>query len=82
MRESNTHSFIVKTWLEEANEGSRRVTWRGQITHVPSGQRRYLNSLDEITTFIATYLESLGVRFGKFWRMKKWLSKMRFKPHA
>ena len=82
MRESSTHSFIVKTWLEEANEGSGGATWRGLITHVPSGQQRYLSSLSEITTFIAAYLEDLGVRFGRLWRMKRWLNRLIFKVRS
>jgi hypothetical protein len=60
--EGYTHSFIVKIWLEETAEEAGRATWRGHITHVPSGERRYLKKLDEITAFIRPYLQEMGVR--------------------
>jgi hypothetical protein len=62
--EPYTHSFIVKVWLEETVEEAGRAKWRGHITHVPSGEKRYLEDLDEITTFITPYLEEMGVRIG------------------
>ncbi len=74
--EFNTHPFIVKVWLEETVEEAGRATWRGYITHVPTGKRQYLKTLDEIPTFIRPYLEVLGVDFGaRSWlcRWSKWL---------
>jgi len=59
--ESNTHSFVIKVWLEETAEEAGRATWRGHITHVPSGERRYLKDLDDITAFIASYLKGMGI---------------------
>jgi hypothetical protein len=61
--ESSNQSFIVKIWLEETAEEADRATWRGHVTHVPSGQRRYIKDLDGITAFIAPYLEEMGVEF-------------------
>jgi hypothetical protein len=60
--EDNTHSFIVKVWLEKATERADQSTWRGHITHVPSGERRYLQDPDEITAFIASYMEQVGAK--------------------
>ena len=60
--ERTTQSFIVRVWLEGSVTDVDRVTWRGQITHVPSGERRYLKELGEITAFIARYLEEMGLR--------------------
>lgn len=60
--ESSTHSFIVKIWLEETAEEAGQVTWRGRITHVSNGERHYLKDLDDISTFIAPYLEGMGVK--------------------
>jgi hypothetical protein len=71
--ESYTHSFIIKIWLEEINEEAAEAKWRGHITHVPSGERRYLKDLDEIRGFIVPYLEVMGVKFGICWRVRKWL---------
>jgi hypothetical protein len=62
MPDSAPQSFIVKIWLEETAEEAGRATWRGHITHVPSGERRYLQRLDEIARFIAPYLQAMGVR--------------------
>ena len=52
-------SFVVKIWLVEIEDG--RVTWRGRITHVPSGEMRYIVELREIANFILPYLQALGV---------------------
>jgi hypothetical protein len=63
--EATTHPFIVRIWLEETAEEAGRATWRGYVTHVPSGERRYIHDLDEIQTFIAPYMEAMGVHVGK-----------------
>jgi len=54
--EPSTHSFIVKMWLEETAEEAGRELWRGHITHVPGGERRYVKDLQEVSEFIASYL--------------------------
>ena len=74
--EPNTHSFIVKVWLEETAEEAGRTTWRGHVTHVPSGERRYVQNLDDIVAFIAPYLKGMGVRFQKRWPMQRWLRRL------
>ncbi len=66
--ESNTHSFIVKVWLEDADDQDDRPTWRGHVTHVPSNQRRYVEDLNGISKFISGYLERMGVGVGERWR--------------
>jgi hypothetical protein len=71
--ESSTHSFIVKIWLEERTDDSDPLIWRGHITHVPSGQRRYMRNLDEMTSFVAIFLQDMGVQLGKCWRARQWL---------
>lgn len=58
-------SFIVKIWLEESPEEAGEVdeaTWRGHVTHVPSGQRRYFERLQDVVAFIRTYTEALTTR--------------------
>lgn len=59
--EPDTHSFIIKIWLEEKAEETGRVLWRGHITHVSSGTRRYMQDLKVIPQFVGQYLEELGV---------------------
>lgn len=71
--ESNTHSFIVKVWLEETIEEAGQARWRGHITHVQSGQRRYMENLDEVGAFIAPFLENMGVNLGLCRQVKQWL---------
>ncbi len=71
--EFNTHSFIVKIWLEDPAENHRKGRWRGHITHVPSGERRYLKNLGEIVAFIVPYLVSMGVRLEAYWRLRSLL---------
>ena len=74
LSESKVHSFIVKLWLEgETNP----LVWHGQITHVPSGARRYFKKLSEITDFISDYLEDSGGEPPLKSRMKDWLRKRR-----
>ena len=58
--ESNTHSFIIKVWLEEISEDIDTGVWRGQITHVLSGQHRYVKSLQEMISFMEHYFEGMG----------------------
>jgi hypothetical protein len=62
MPELDTLSFVITIWLEQSAGENGGTTWRGHITHVPSGERRYLDDLAEITAFIAPYLEAMGVR--------------------
>ena len=64
MQEPDTQSFVVKVWLEETVEEEGRAKWRGHVTHVTSGERRYLESLSGIADFIMPFLERWGVRFG------------------
>ncbi len=71
--EWQTHSFIVKIWLEETFEETGTARWRGHVTHVPSGERRYLKDLSDIGIFILPYLDSMKVRSGFRWRVWKWL---------
>jgi len=74
--EFNTHSFIVKIWLEEPAEDNRKGIWRGHITHVPGGERRYLESLGEIVAFMVPYLVSMGVRLDAYSRLGSRLSSL------
>ena len=62
--ESNTHSFVIKIWLEETDERSDFSAWRGHVTHVPTRNRRYVDDLQGITDFITIYLQQLGADVG------------------
>ena len=71
--EFDTQSFIVKIWLEETAREASRATWRGHITHVPSGTRRYIRDLDDIAVFVVPYLSQMGVRVPVRWQVRNWL---------
>ena len=68
--ESEAVSFIVKIQLERAGHESGSTIWHGYITHVPSGERRYLKDLNDIIAFIVPYLKQLGVNFSRFWPLR------------
>jgi hypothetical protein len=70
------HSFIIKIWIEEPSEAGG-ATWRGHVTHVPGGERRYIRDLDQIRDFIAPYLEEMGVRFRVCFRVQQWTSRLK-----
>lgn len=78
--EFNVHSFIVKVWREEEATKNTDTIWHGHITHVPSGEKRYLKNLDEIALFIQPYLEAMGIRFGLTERIKRCLSFRKSQP--
>lgn len=69
----NTHSFVVKVWLNGQTPQSGRATWRGRITHVPSGRCRYFTETADVGDFITGYLEQLGVKPTLRSRAHRWL---------
>lgn len=71
--EPETHSFIVKIWLEETASEAGVARWRGSITHVPDGDRQRVSDLTEVGRFIARYLTEMGVRLDMRWRVWLWL---------
>lgn len=54
--ETRTHAFVIRMWSERTEEEDV-ITWRGHITHVLSGKRRYIQELSTIGDFITPYLE-------------------------
>lgn len=72
--EFNTDTFVVKIWLEETTEEAGRATWRGHITHVPSGERRYFEELCDVIVFMIPYLERMEVKLEKG-RVRRWLGR-------
>ncbi len=63
MYEENTHSFVVKVWLEEDRRVVSQPLWRGHVTHVMSKQQHHVQNLDDIADFIAGYLNQSGINF-------------------
>lgn len=54
--EENRHVFIVRIWLEPREVEGAAPQLRGTIEHVPSGMRRAIKALTEITDFIRAWL--------------------------
>jgi hypothetical protein len=54
--ENSNHSFVIKIWLEERNSETGSLLWRGHITHIASGQKRYFQQLNDVLPFITSYL--------------------------
>jgi len=53
-------SFVIKIWLEETAVQNGTITWRGLITHVPGGDRRYFTTLAGMNEFIQPYLTKMS----------------------
>ncbi len=49
--ERTEHLFIVRVWQEPTQTAPAH--WRGSIEHVPSAQRVYFESLQDLSDFIA-----------------------------
>ena len=77
--EENTHVFIVRVWREPREIEGAISEWRGVVEHVPSKQRRYVKDLDEITTFMVSYLGQVGVRPEAGGRIRQWLNRWRLR---
>lgn len=75
---SSVQSFIVKIWLEETTEEAGQALWRGHVTHAASGARQYLKNLDEVSVFIAPYLQRMGARLSWRWRARQWMRQRRW----
>ena len=54
--EDNSHSFIVRFWLEPREIKDAKPVWRGVVEHVASGRKLYLKNLEEIKAFIKSYI--------------------------
>jgi len=59
--QDTSHTFIARFWLEPREIKDAKPIWRGVVEHVASGQRLYLEDLDEIKTFIDNHLQETGI---------------------
>jgi len=57
--ETAVQTFIIKIWVEESASESSDAVWRGHITKVMGGQRRYVKNLDEITSYFRAYIAKI-----------------------
>lgn len=63
--------------MEETSRPEEQAEWRGHITHVPSGARRYVRELNEISVFIGAYLKEMGARVETESKVAQWLKGLR-----
>jgi hypothetical protein len=56
--QSDTHSFVLRVWIEDRCDTSGAVRWRGSITHVTSGRTRYFEDLTDMCAFITSHMEA------------------------
>ena len=73
--EPNTHSFMLKLWLDDKAKETNGAIWRGHLTHIASSERRHFDSLHDVVALIAPYLEQMGVKLSIFWRVYLWLTR-------
>jgi hypothetical protein len=76
LSESTLHSFIIKLWLEGDCGKSEPNVWRGYITHVPTGDRRYLKRLSDIADFVQEYLDDTQGRKDLRSRARNWIKRV------
>ena len=57
--EANSHSFILRFWVEPREIKDDRPVWRGVVEHVSTGKKMYLKNLEEIKVFINSYLGTI-----------------------
>jgi hypothetical protein len=79
MRGPKVHSFIVKLWLDEPGDKTETRGWHGYITHVPSGKRRYLQSLYDILSFVKSNVGKINSDVAQPPRDRRWLNPWRRK---
>jgi hypothetical protein len=71
--EQNTHVFVVRIWSEPREIEGAAPIWRGVIEHIPSGERRYVQNLDDMTDFMVPFLEKMGMKLTFCWQIRRWL---------
>ena len=76
LSESTLHSFIIKLWLEADSDKGEPNIWRGYITHVPTGDRRYVKRLSDMTDFVQEYLDDTHGRKNLKSRARNWLKRV------
>lgn len=53
----HTILFSVKIWLEEPATATSPTLWRGHVTNLMSGERRYFQSLVQLDAYIEQFIE-------------------------
>jgi hypothetical protein len=59
---SESHAFVIRIWLEDAQGDENSALWRGHITHVLDHQRHYFQDLSAMIRFIKPYIDIWSAR--------------------
>lgn len=51
-------SFIIKIWFEDDDNDNLKPSWQGTITHVPSGKRKSVQTIQGIDEFIQAFIDN------------------------
>jgi hypothetical protein len=68
-------SFIVRIWVESSAREGDVPQWRGSVQHIPSGDKRYVDDMEEIVAFFESHLARLGIRVrsrARTWWCRLW----------
>jgi hypothetical protein len=62
----DAYTFMVKIWVEEIEEGTGRVLWRGYVKNVfEKDTVQHFQDLDGLMSSIFPYLKKLGIEEGE-----------------
>jgi len=56
--ETQIYSFLVRVWKEELSLQDSQTVWRGHVTRIPDGTRRYFKDFNEIADLMMAQLKS------------------------
>jgi hypothetical protein len=61
LTKDTTQSFIVRVWMEprEHEYEDMKPEWRGVIENVGTGERVYFNHLDQVTSYLTSFIEAM-----------------------
>jgi hypothetical protein len=54
---AGAHTFVVRVRIESRGGTDRPALWRATVQHLPSGRTRSATTLEEISGFLAGYLD-------------------------
>ncbi len=76
--EQDSHVFIVRVRREPREIEGAPPLWRGVVEHQPGGEQRHWQKLDDLSTFIASFLAGIDSNPNRRRTVKGWLSRLRF----
>jgi hypothetical protein len=62
LSDQNSQVFIVRLWRERREIEGAAPEWRVMIEHVPTGDRRYLRRVTEISGFMKHHIRTVDPR--------------------